>query len=124
MPNEDTVADDSGTRRKINQAVPPGRERTFDATRPGIEHGPYRYSYENGVCKFSGEKKDDLEDGPAEGYYPDGAVYWKGDYIEGQVSLGGIIFYDQQGNVLEGLNREERQKRFDEWENMNANAKK
>lgn len=95
-------------------------EHTADENQYGMFDGPYFYSYENGVLKFSGYELDFMKVGPAEGYYPDGTLWWKGEYDDDSPLFDEMRFWGPDGNEMKDLKQDEKLEQYDRWREMQS----
>lgn len=96
-------------------------EKTLgDPEQGGRAHGPYQYSYENGALKFSGQLFEDIEDGSAKGYYPDGSLWWSGVFEHARLTWDKTHFFLPDGNEMEGLDHEAKEVQYQLWKDMSV----
>lgn len=94
------------------------REYTADAELGGIPNGPYQYSYEDGALKFSGHERDFSRVGPAKGFYPDGELWWKGEFVDDSPEYPSMQFWSRDGNEMKDLDLEEKRDQYHLWNDM------
>lgn len=98
-------------------------ESTYDQNRGIRKNGPYEYAYENGVLKYSGHERDDVSVGPAEAYYPDGTLWWKGEYINsGLPDYHSWRFWGPDGEELKNLRYDEKLEQYNRWFHLHVPA--
>ncbi|GAA4441580.1 hypothetical protein [Bremerella cremea] len=94
------------------------REWSVDADRSGQGNGVYRYSYENGKIKYVGRIEDDFDVGMAQGFYPDGALWWEGEYVDSTIAVENARFFARDGSRFEHMSYDEKRSELEKWKTL------
>lgn len=95
-------------------------EFTADPELGGLPNGPYRFSYEDGTVKFSGYERNFSRVGLSEGYYPDGSLWWKAEFVDDLPEFHSMRLWSQNGIEMKGLDREEKLNQYHLWNDMKS----